>query len=91
MTLHFPLQVNGHTIGTFEARRITELTVPDDCVEFDDAVHDYSVDMRMHPGHLGRPASRHTFTVSHRYGDGPFALVQRCIAESVYCALAPTK
>lgn len=78
MTLHFALQVNGNTIGTFEAQRMTEQTTPPNTEEHADAVHDYAIDIRETEG------SRHTFVLSHRYGDGAFVLVQKAIGESLF-------
>lgn len=84
MALHFPLQVNGQTIGTFEARR---RHVDFESDEDDDYVT-YEIDMQIFGGDVYRPnpASRHTFSVEHRPSSGAFALVQAAIAESVFAS-----
>lgn len=73
MTLHFPLCVNGHEIGHFEAQRIGSQheTAPD-------SIGMYRVEIIQHKSD-DMPRKAEHFFVEHRYGDGAFALVQKAI------------
>lgn len=68
MSLHFPLMVNGTVIGAFVARRIQGGTNPDDQNLYECSVH-------------GGDDPADVFTVTHRYGDGAWALVATALTE----------
>ncbi|MDF3309773.1 hypothetical protein P3H15_32665 [Rhodococcus sp. T2V] len=74
MALHFPLLVNGRTIGAFAAQRVAGKSHPDSiCTYRVEIVQNKTGDT---------PRKGEHFFVEHRYGDGAFALVQKAIAEA---------
>ncbi len=72
MALHFPLMVNYDIVGFFRAVRIEGGTEPDD-------LNTYQVDIMQHGGPAGIPFRTWGFTIEHRYGDGAWELVRKCI------------
>ncbi|MCW2092832.1 UNVERIFIED_ORG: hypothetical protein M2328_006112 [Rhodococcus erythropolis] len=75
MALHFPLMINGHTIGHFAAVRKSGGMDPDD-------MNTYEVEVRKHPlgGAVYAPyGETRSFSVEHRYGDGAWALVRKAL------------
>lgn len=77
MALHFPLMINGHSIGSFTAVRIAGGTGIDD-------MNTYEVEVRQHPlgGAVHAPyGETRSFTVEHRYGDGSWALVRKALEQ----------
>lgn len=71
MALHFPLMVNGETIGRFEAIRVSGGSNEDD-------VNLYAVEI-----HDGKNFHRLTIEIEHRYGDGAWVLLQKALAATL--------
>lgn len=80
MALHFPLMINGHTIGHFTAVRKSGGMDPDDINTYEVEVQEYSPGYdRMLPG-WQFPVKK--IEVQHRYGDGAWALVRKAMEAS---------
>lgn len=65
MALHFPMMVNDRRIGYFYAQRLNEGTNPD-------SQGIYLIEIENH-GEVWKAQ------ITHRYGDGAFALVRKAI------------
>lgn len=72
MALHGPIQVNGQTIGSWQARRRTIAIDADGAADYDCAVVMYADD----------PPRVAVFQLRHRYDDGALALAAKVLAQA---------
>ncbi|MGB3771722.1 MAG: hypothetical protein WBA00_11325 [Rhodococcus sp. (in: high G+C Gram-positive bacteria)] len=74
MALHFALQVNGKSIGYFEAVRVAG-------TDHADSIGTYRVLIRKHPTPQN-PAKDYRDIVEHRFGDGAWSLLSAAIRKA---------